>query len=214
MIEFRSLKHQYANSASIEFSDTRIDSGDQVLITGKSGSGKTSLLHITGGLLKPTFGEVIMETTSIYKLSPRKLDSYRGKNIGIVFQRPYLIKSLTVIENILAALYFSGKKVDNAKALLQLRALNIEELKDKRPFELSHGQAQRVSVARAVINCPEIILADEPTSSLDDENCFSVIKLLQQTAKGINASLLVTSHDNRLKACFEKGIHLEMQKTL
>lgn len=212
MIDFRSVWHHYSDSNKIEFRDIRLNKGEHALITGNSGSGKTTLLHIAGGLLKPKGGEVIIDSTSVYKQSQRKLDAFRGKNIGIVFQKPSLIKSLSVIDNVLSALYFSGKKTDIQKAINILKELNISEIKDKKPFELSLGQAQRVAVARAVINEPALILADEPTSNLDDENSFSVINLLQNTALKINAVLLVTSHDSRLKSCFSNIIHLETQK--
>ncbi|MDQ3191363.1 MAG: ATP-binding cassette domain-containing protein [Bacteroidota bacterium] len=209
MIEILSLKHKYSNSQRIEFNDFKFKNGEHALITGSSGSGKTTLLHIVAGLLKPESGEVTMQSINLYKLNSRKLDSFRGKNIGIVFQKRHLIKSLTVIENVISAMYFSGKKPDSEIALNLLKELNIEEIKDKKPFELSQGQAQRVAVARAVINQPALILADEPTSSLDDENSVLVINLLKKAALKINAVLLVTSHDNRLKPSFEKIIHLK-----
>ena len=212
MIQFSSVRHQFNKSEEIEISDFRVNKGEHCLITGNSGSGKTTLLHIAGGLLCPTEGEVIINETPIYKCKPYQLDSFRGKNIGIIYQKPYLIKSLSVIENVLAALYFAGEKPDTKKAEQLLSGLDLLKLKNKRPFALSQGQAQRVAVARAVINKPAIILADEPTSSLDDENSILVMEMLKQTAQSINAILLTTSHDNRIKGGFKNIIHLQMQK--
>ena len=212
MIQFCSVKHQFSKFEHIEFADFKAGKGDHYLITGNSGSGKTTLLHIAGGLLSPTEGEVIIGETLIYKLKPFQLDSFRGKNIGVIYQQPHLIKSLSVIENVLAALYFAGKKPDTKKAEQLLSALDLSKLKNKKPFALSQGQAQRVAVARAVINEPAVILADEPTSSLDDENSLLVTDMLKQTAQSINAVLLITSHDNRIKPQFQNIIHLKMQK--
>ncbi len=202
MISIQSVAHQYNGSPMISFKDWQIKDGEQWLLLGESGSGKTTLLHILTGILKPKQGEVSLNGTAIYNLSSKKLDQFRGRNIGIIFQRPHLIKSLTIFENLSLAQSFANLPQDPERINEVLESLAIADKKRSYPSELSQGQLQRVSIARAVINKPSLLIADEPTSSLDDKNAAAVLALLMQQS-GINqATLVVATHDKRVKDSF------------
>jgi len=208
MISIKSVAHSYNGTAKISFKDWQINDGEQWLLLGESGSGKTTLLHALTGILKPTEGEVYIENTSIYKLSSKQLDQFRGRKIGIIFQRPHLIKSLTIQENLLLAQSFAQLPEDLNRIDEVLQSLAIGDKKKAYPSELSQGQLQRVSIARAVINKPTLLIADEPTSSLDDKNAESVLALLMQQSKLNNATLVVATHDKRVKDAFTNTYNL------
>ncbi|MBA3901062.1 MAG: ATP-binding cassette domain-containing protein, partial [Bacteroidetes bacterium] len=148
----------------------------------------------------------------LYSLHPSKIDKIRGQHFGIIFQKTHLIKNLSVLENILAAMYFAGLKTNKQKALDTLEQLNLSPEANKMPHMLSQGQAQRAAVARALINAPSIIFADEPTSSLDDKNADAVINKLIEHSSILNAALVVSSHDGRLKTHFKNIYKLDPAK--
>lgn len=199
MITIKSLSHRYQAGRLIHFADLRIEAMEHWLLLGASASGKSTLINILSGLLKPTSGEVLVDGVALYELSAREMDQFRGARIGIVFQRPHLIRSLTVAENLEIAASMAGLKVDMEHVFSLLESLNIITEKDKYPDELSQGQLQRVSVARALVNKPDLLIADEPTSSLDDEHAIQVITMLQTQAKANGAALLVATHDQRIQ---------------
>jgi putative ABC transport system ATP-binding protein len=208
MISIQSVAHQYNGSSLIQFKDWQINDGEQWLLLGDSGSGKTTLLHILTGILKPSQGTVKLNETSIYTLSPKSLDQFRGRNIGIVFQKPHLIKSLTIFDN-LALAQNLAKLPQNAHRIEEvLESLSITDKKKSYPSELSQGQLQRVSIARAVINKPTLLIADEPTASLDDKNAFAVLNLLLQQSGLNQATLVVATHDKRVKDAFTNTYNL------
>lgn len=207
MLSATSIGFQYP-SVQFQFPDIYCDAGDTLLITGSSGKGKTTLLHLLAGILKPQWGRIMVGDTDITSLSEKKLDSFRGRNIGIIFQQSHFVQSLTVIENITVAAYLSGNKPDIRRATELLSQLNVGEQANKKTAKLSQGQQQRVSIARAMMNNPRLILADEPTSSLDDEHCLKVAELLRQQALQANAALVIVTHDQRLKDIFNRTIQL------
>lgn len=175
---------------------------------GKSGIGKTTFLHLLSGLLTPTKGNVCIDGVDINKLSHSNLDKFRGQNIGLIFQKKYAMASLTILENLKMRLLFSKKKMDNDSIEGLLKELDLSTHKNHKTYELSEGQLQRLGIALGVVHKPKVILADEPTSSLDDENCFNVTKLLQKQAKQTNAALVVITHDSRIKGLFKNTIEL------
>jgi ABC-type lipoprotein export system ATPase subunit len=197
LLESRSVKFSHPGQAMSSFPDLRVNAGESLLILGKSGSGKTTLLNLLAGLLSPASGEVIVDGVVLSSLSGQQLDLFRGKNIGIVFQKPHLISALNVRQNLELAHFFSKKKGREIKALLG--ELGILDKAESSVLTLSEGEAQRVSIARALANEPKVILADEPTSSLDDENTEKVVLLLQQQAAKIGAALIIVTHDQRVK---------------
>lgn len=208
MISIKGVAHSYNNLSKISFSDWQINDGERWLLLGQSGSGKTTLLHILTGILKPTTGEINIAETSIYQLTSKKLDQFRGRNIGIVFQRPHLIKSLTITENLLLAQSFAQLPENHERIHEVLQSLGIADKKNAYPNELSQGQLQRVSIARAVINKPALLIADEPTSSLDDNNATAVLQLLLEQSDLNQATLIVATHDKRVKDAFTNTYNL------
>ncbi|QNN43084.1 ABC transporter ATP-binding protein [Pedobacter roseus] len=199
MINIKSLSHLYEQGRRIKFPDWEIADMEQWLLLGSSGSGKSTLLNIISGLLKPTLGEVLINDTDLYQLTARNMDRFRGRHIGIIFQRPHLIRSLNVLDNLELAAVMAGLPIDGERNLLLLKELGIIELAKRYPDELSQGQLQRVSVARALVNKPDLLIADEPTSSLDDENAAQVIKMLTSQAKDNGAALIIATHDQRVR---------------
>ena len=207
MIKTESLKFSYDGEKYFDFPDINLVSGENLLIIGNSGIGKTTLLHLLAGILKPESGSINISGTDISKFSDTELDKFRGDNIGIVFQKPHFISSLTINENLKLAKYLSPSKTSgDAKKILE--SLNIKDKYQQKPNQLSEGEKQRASIALALINSPSLILADEPTSSLDDFNCNNVIKLLKKQAKDHKAQLIVITHDARLKKHFKNNLNL------
>ncbi len=206
MFQIQQLKHQYGERLVVSIDQMQIAQGEQVLLKGASGSGKTTLMHIIAGLLKPTSGKVNIDGTEITALQGAMLDKFRGQRIGMIFQQTYLIKTLTVLENLLLAQYMAGKPQNAKHCLNSLETLNVAHVAKQTPEQLSRGEAQRVVIGRALVNQPSIILADEPTASLDDRNTEIVINLLMTQAKKYNATLFVSTHDSRIAPHFSRVI--------
>tara|TARA_B110000503_G_C7169489_1_gene423639 strand:- start:3742 stop:4317 length:576 start_codon:yes stop_codon:yes gene_type:complete len=180
--------------------------GNTLLITGNSGRGKTTYLHILAGILRPKSGEIEIDNTNTVALSERKNDFFRGKNIGIVFQKPYFIASLNVLENLEMTSWLANGNKNSITANKLLSELGLFEYASKLLSQLSVGQQQRFSIARALINKPKVLLADEPTSSLDDKNAETVIELLTTLSKEYKAALIIVTHDSRIKSKFHNQI--------
>ncbi len=208
MLKSTQLQFSYAGGAPLKFPDINCETGERWLLLGQSGSGKTTLLHLLGGLLTPDQGTVTVADTTLSDLSGGTRDKFRGRFIGIIFQKSHFIRSLSVEENLMLAQKLAGAKIDRARIAELLKKLNVGHKLKSRPENLSVGEQQRVAIARALVNRPAIILADEPTSALDDKNCEEVINLLEAEAQGVGATLLVVTHDGRLKERFEKQIIL------
>jgi ABC-type lipoprotein export system ATPase subunit len=208
MLTTKNLQFQYPTASLMSFPDIDLQRGEQGLLLGQSGSGKTTLLHLLGGLLSPKSGEIRINDQNLSLLRGAELDHFRGRNIGIIFQTAHFVRSLTVEENLLIAQQLAGNKTDKSLIISFLEKLNLGHKLKAKPHELSIGEAQRVNIARALINAPSLILADEPTSALDDKNAEEVIKLLEQQTAAVNATLLIVTHDGRLKSYFKKQIEL------
>jgi len=200
VIRLTGITYQYPQGESLQFADLEVMNGQHTLILGDSGSGKTTLLHILSGLLKPETGTVQIDGQQLYELPARKLDEFRGQRIGLIFQEAHLVKSLTVRENLQIAQGFAGAKVDHGRIEEVLALLNLAHKGNSYPGKLSRGQMQRAAIARAVINRPAILVADEPTASLDDRNTESVLSLLLTQAEQQGATLIVATHDKRVKS--------------
>lgn len=209
MITTSNVTYEYATRTRISFPDFNVSKGDHFLLLGDSGSGKTTLLYLLAGLLRNFSGTITINDTRIDTLSEREMDSFRGQNMGFVFQRSHLISSLTVEQNLMMPAYFSKVVVDENRIEILMKSLGIEALRNSRVNELSQGQAQRVAIARAVMIKPPLILADEPTSSLDDRHCKSVISLLMDVALQNHSTLLIATHDQRLKSIVNNKIILK-----
>ena len=208
MITIKNVFFSYNSTTAFHFPDMNCSASEALLITGNSGKGKTTLLHLLGGLLRPKSGEISIENNNIALFSEQELDQFRGKNIGLVLQQSHFIASLNVLENVVLASWLATGKGATEKAKALLKELDLEDQMYKLTAELSVGQQQRVSIARALINEPKLLLADEPTSSLDDENAAKVADLLAQLSKEYKASLIIVTHDHRLKEKFSNHINI------
>ena len=206
MVSVTSLTHQYDQGATLFFPDFTVEKGHSCLLLGNSGSGKTTLLHLMGGLLRIRRGHVQIEGLDISRISDSECDKFRAKHIGFVFQRNHLIAALSVKKNLLMAPFLAGIRQDEERVEEVLAQLGLWEKKNARVNELSQGQAQRVAIARAILNKPDVILADEPTSALDDDNCEKVISLLLNISQQNYSTLVVATHDHRLKSVIPKQI--------
>ena len=208
MLTTKQLQFSYTRNQVMNFPDFNLQKGEHWLLLGQSGSGKTTLLHLLGGLLSPTSGSIQIGTTELGQLRASALDQFRGKNIGIVFQKSHFVRALTIGENLALAQQLAGLKPNRERIIELLERLNIGDKLRLKPDRLSIGEQQRAAIARALINQAPIILADEPTSALDDHNATEVINLLEEQAKAQGSTLLVVTHDKRLKDRFPNQIAL------
>ena len=207
MLQTKDLHINYSEK-SISFPNIDLQSEDQLLITGRSGSGKTSFLNALGGLQTPSKGSVKIDNVDLYALSQRDLDQFRGANIGFVFQRPHFISSLDVVSNLKFSQYLV-KKEDEKLIFSLLDKVGLLDRKKARIFELSEGEKQRISIVRSVVNSPKLILADEPTSALDDESCENILELIRSFSIENKSKLIIVTHDQRLKNKFEDKLDLD-----
>jgi len=212
MLTIENIEFAYNQANSFKFPDIACLKGDHWLIMGPSGCGKTTLLHLMAGLLRPTKGTVSVNGIDISSLTQSQTDQVRGRQIGIVFQRPHFIQSLTVSENLRIARYMNGQKLSKQEITELLNKLKIGSKVHSKPNELSQGELQRLAIARAIINKPSVILADEPTSSLDDAHCVDALNLLRQQAEHTETALLIITHDQRLLPFFSNIIQLNSVK--
>lgn len=208
MISTSNVTFSYNKDQIFHMPDLYCEAGSTILITGDSGKGKTTYLHILGGLLKPTTGAIEIDKENMLALSEKKLDKFRGKNIGIVLQKSHFVSALTVLENLEMASWLATGKKNSVRAKKLLEQLDVANQANKLPSQLSIGQQQRVSIARALMNEPKVLLADEPTSSLDDKNAEKVIELLTSLSKEYKAALVIVTHDSRIKEKFINKITL------
>jgi putative ABC transport system ATP-binding protein len=204
----KSLSYQYPEGEKIAFPDTKIGISQHTLIKGNSGVGKTTLLHLIAGIRKIQEGDIIISGESIVNLTNYQLDKFRAQHIGLVFQKHLFIPSLSVLENISLAASFGSKAVKTDQITSYLNDFNIGHLAHKKPELLSIGEQQRASIARALINRPSLIIADEPSSALDDENTHRVIGTLKEAASRNKSTLIVVSHDQRIDDYFDLTIQL------
>lgn len=192
----------------MRFPDFVLRPGEHGLLLGQSGSGKTTLLHLLGGLLRGYGGSISVDGVELASLSETELDRFRGRHMGFVFQKNHLITALTVEKNLMLAPYLAGSVLEPGRITDVLVGLGLAEKRGSKVTALSQGQAQRVAIARAVLNKPSILFADEPTSALDDTNCDRVIRLLLDVATQNGSTLLVATHDQRVKDKIRKQIVL------
>jgi putative ABC transport system ATP-binding protein len=209
MIRLEQLRFAYNGSADVLRLDAfALEAESNILIVGPSGCGKTTLLHLIAGLLLPTHGSVVVDGQDLSALSPPARDRFRGRHIGIVLQQFHLLPTLTAMQNLLVAQSIAGLPVNRAAAAAMLKALGVEERIDAYPHQLSVGQQQRIAIARALVNRPRLLLADEPTSNLDDEACAAVADLLLGATQQHAVSLVVATHDTRLKSKIPRQLAL------
>ena len=200
MIKANNIQLNYGNLPVLKGVNLHIKKGEFVSIIGSSGAGKTTLLQILGTLENPTTGEVIIDGTNITELNDKDLSNFRNENIGFVFQFHNLLAEFTALENVCLPAFIAGKekRETQEKATELLKLLKIDHRSSHKPNELSGGEQQRVAVARALINSPSIILADEPSGNLDSENAISLHNLLLKLNQEMKQTIVVVTHNNQL----------------
>jgi putative ABC transport system ATP-binding protein len=208
MIAVRGLAHRYGAVEALRLADWRVAQGDRWLVLGPSGCGKSTLLHVVAGLVRPSEGEVEVSGEYLNRLDGAKLDRWRGSTVGIVLQALHLVRHLSVRDNLRLAQYLAHAPQDDARVADTLGALGVGEKAARRPSELSQGEQQRVAIARAVVNRPKLLLADEPTANLDDAAAAKVVDLLSEQAARHGATLVVATHDARVKGKFRERLEL------
>jgi len=188
-----------------------LTAGERIAIMGASGSGKSTLLHLLGGLEKASGGEVVLDGINLAKVSAAKLAGLRNKSLGFIYQSHHLLGEFTVLENVAMPLLIGGKSVKEAtvRAGELLRRVGLSHRIEHKPGELSGGERQRAAVARALINKPSVVLADEPTGNLDSKTADQVYQLMLELNQELDVSFLVVTHDHELAARMGKVLHME-----
>lgn len=212
------VEHRYGSPSDeanprpvVQVEHWALNAGDQLLLRGVSGSGKTTLLNIVAGLLRPSAGKVYYDGYDLYAATETNRDHFRAREIGYVFQNHHLLGALTALENVTLPQAFAGfgqGKAQRARAAELLDAVGLGGLLHRLPRQLSTGQRLRVAVARALVNNPHVLLADEPTAALDEAAAAQVMNLLQAVCRQNDAILIVASHDPALFARFAKTMDL------
>ena len=214
LIELRHVTKSYpvasGSFSALKDVSFKIDSRQLVAITGKSGSGKSTLLNVITGIDRPTQGSVLINGIQVDKLSESELASWRGKNVGVVFQFFQLLPTLTILENVMLPMDFCNtypKKDRKERALSLLQMVDIKEQADKFPSSLSGGQQQRVAIARALANDPSLIVADEPTGNLDSQTATAIFELFAKLANS-GKTVVVVTHEREFASYFENTINI------
>jgi lipoprotein-releasing system ATP-binding protein len=188
-----------------------INKGECVAIMGASGSGKSTLLHLLGGLEKPTGGKVILDGTDLSDVSGKQLASLRNRSLGFIYQFHHLLGEFTVLENVAMPLLIGGHSVEEARhhATRLLQRVGLGHRVEHKPGEISGGERQRAAVARALINKPGVVLADEPTGNLDSKTADDVFQLMLELNQELNVSFLIVTHDHELAGKMGRVLHME-----
>jgi putative ABC transport system ATP-binding protein len=186
-----------------------LGAGEQAVLVGESGSGKSTLLNLIAGILLPDKGEIVVNGTDPTKLSEAARDRFRAANIGYVFQSFNLLQGFTALENVLLGQMFGGGNGGADRAVQLLKSVGLEHRLHHKPRALSVGEQQRVAIARALVNAPPLVLADEPTGSLDAKNGMAVLDLLRRICTEGKHTLLLVTHDPQVMKSFEKVVRLE-----
>ena len=208
MISVRGLAHRYGAVEALRLPEWKVAQGERWLVLGRSGCGKSTLLHVLAGLVHPTEGEVEVSGENLGRLRGARLDRWRAASVGIVLQALHLVRHLSVRDNLRLAQYLGHVAQDDARIADTLAAVGVGDKASRRPPELSQGEQQRVAIARAVVNRPKLLLADEPTANLDDAAAAKVVDLLSEQAARYGATLVVATHDARVKTKFRERLEL------
>lgn len=213
ILKIENVKKEYANGDkklyALDDVSLTVNQGEFVAIVGPSGSGKSTLLHIIGGIDKPTSGNVLINGTDISTLRSDKMTIFRRRNIGIVYQFYNLIPTLSAVDNITLPVLLDGKKVDNENLENLIQLLNLENRRNAMPSELSGGEQQRVSIGRALINKPSILLADEPTGNLDSMASKEIVDIFKYYNKTYKQTILIVTHDEKIALQADRIIKLQ-----
>ncbi|MBQ7514361.1 MAG: ABC transporter ATP-binding protein [Prevotella sp.] len=210
MIEIRNIRKSFGSLEVLKGIDMTINKGEIVSIVGPSGAGKTTLLQIIGTLDRPDAGSVVIDDIDVTSLSQKKLSDFRNQHIGFVFQFHQLLPEFTALENVMIPAYIAGVSTKEARKRAEelLQFMNLSERAAHKPNELSGGEKQRVAVARALINHPDVILADEPSGSLDSKNKEELHQLFFDLRNKFGQTFIIVTHDEQLASITDRTIHM------
>lgn len=208
MLKTTNLSYTYESGQELSFPDIDLKAEEHLLVIGPSGAGKTTFLYLMAGLLPAHTGTVRISDKELSSLTRHKMDQFLGEHIGLIFQQYHFVKSLNVYDNLRLRLSFPKNKTDKQRIYEIAERLGLTDQLQKEVSQLSQGQQQRVSIALGLIHKPKIIFADEPTANLDDVNCGKVISLLKEEAKISKSTLVIITHDLRVKSHFKNHIQL------
>lgn len=216
MLEAKNIHKKYGTLEVLKGVDVSIRKKEIVSIIGSSGAGKSTLLHILGTLDKPDSGEMIMHNTPVFRLKGKKLAAFRNRHIGFVFQFHHLLPEFTALENVCIPGWIAGrkKKAVETEALALLKLLGLENRSEHKPGALSGGEQQRVAVARALINKPGIVFADEPTGNLDSANARDLHQLFTRLKEEMEQTFLIVTHNEELAALSDRVLHMKDGKII
>jgi putative ABC transport system ATP-binding protein len=211
VIASHALQYRYPQGPVLAFPDVDVPQGSVLLLRGRSGAGKSTWLSLTAGLLAPQSGTLTVGGQALAALSAVQRDAWRARHVGFLPQKLHLSEALTVAGNLGLVYFAAGLPEDRAAIARALAALGVADLATRKPAQLSGGQAQRVALARAVLLAPKVILADEPTASLDDDAARDALALLQATALRAGATLVIATHDARVQQALPAATVLDLE---
>lgn len=211
MIDIKNITKSFGSLQVLKGIDLHVDKGEVVSIVGPSGAGKTTLLQIMGTLDRPDNGQIVIDGTDVHELKGKTLSHFRNEKIGFVFQFHQLLPEFTALENIMIPAFIAGKGRSEAKARAMelLQFMGLEDRAGHKPAELSGGEKQRVAVARALMNKPAVILADEPSGSLDSKNKAELHQLFFDLRDKLGQTFVIVTHDDQLASITDRTIHLK-----
>lgn len=211
MIDLKNIRKSFGSLEVLKGIDLHIDKGEVVSIVGPSGAGKTTLLQIMGTLDRPDSGSVVVDSVDVSCLKQKKLSDFRNLHVGFVFQFHQLLPEFTAIENIMIPAFIAGKSPKEAKqrAMELLDFMALSDRATHKPNELSGGEKQRVAVARALVNNPAVILADEPSGSLDTKNKTELHQLFFDLRDKFGQTFVIVTHDEQLASITDRTIHMK-----
>ncbi len=207
ILELKDISKIYGDLKALDKINLNVEKGEWVSIMGPSGSGKTTMMNIIGCMDKPSIGEVLLEGIDVSKLNQKELTEIRRDKIGLIFQQFHLVNYLTALENVMMAQYYHSM-VDKEEALQALESVGLKDRHNHLPNQLSGGEQQRVCIARALINHPSLILADEPTGNLDEKNELLVLDILERLHNS-GSTIVVVTHDQEVGVEAERIVFLE-----
>ncbi|MDR1472422.1 MAG: ABC transporter ATP-binding protein [Synergistaceae bacterium] len=207
ILELKNISMIYGQVKALYDVSLSVEQGEWLAIMGPSGSGKTTMMNIIGCMDKPTNGSVLLDGEELSRLSPAELTAIRRDKIGLIFQQFHLISYLTALENVMVAQYYHSM-IDEAEALSALERVGLKDRAKHLPRQLSGGEQQRVCIARALINYPRLILADEPTGNLDETNERIVMEILRKLHEG-GSTIIVVTHDPEVAVEADRTVYLE-----
>ena len=211
MIDIKGITKSFGSLQVLKGIDLHIDKGEVVSIVGPSGAGKTTLLQIIGTLDRPDSGSIVIDGTDVRKLTPAQIGDFRNRRLGFVFQFHQLLPEFTALENVLIPALIAGRGKREAKgaAFEMLSLMGLAERAEHKPSQLSGGEKQRVAVARALINHPDVVLADEPSGSLDTHNKAELHQLFFDLRTQLGQTFVIVTHDESLAQTTDRTIHLQ-----